>query len=96
MAKVEVEWDESGWDDIAKEVILTSGVPRMQRVADACNAADITEGVGYQVSVEGIESKELGQRDYRVTVITATNQAMKHNAEENTLVKNFYLAAGDD
>lgn len=97
MAGVRVEWDEDGWNDVVKEIITESGVPRMQRVADACNASDeLTDGEGYAVSVVGPEGKQLDQHDYRVTVITKTNQAMRQNARENTLLKNFHLAAGDD
>lgn len=85
------EMDQDGWDALVKEVISTQGVPRMKRVADACNEQDGLDD-GYRVSVEGPEP--LRQHDYRATVITATGAAIRKNARNNTLIKNFHQAGG--
>jgi len=84
-----VKWDPEAWDAIVKEVVSTKGVEAMTRVADASNAsAGIDDG--YRVSVDG--GKPLEKHDYRATVITATGEAMRDNAKNNTLVNNFHLA----
>jgi hypothetical protein len=95
---MEIVFNDDGWDEIVKEIIDTEGVTRMQRVADACNESDgLTDsdpgGPGYRVDVDG--GKPLDKHDYRATVITATNQAMFHNAVNNTLVRHLNQAAGD-
>lgn len=90
MAKTELKIEADGWDEIVKGVINTVGVQAMERVAAASNAN--LDRPGYMVSVEG--SKALRKRDYRATVITATEDAMYDNAKNNTLVENFYLAGG--
>lgn len=77
--------------ELAKRFIATEGVARMQRVANACNAqAGLKDG--YRVSIEG--SNPLIKHDFRATVITATAAAIRDNAKNNTLVKNFHLASG--
>jgi hypothetical protein len=92
-----VEFNHKNWDQMVKEIVENQCVPRMQTVADACNeqmAERSERGLnepGYVVSVEG--GKPLEEHDYRATVITGTNQAMVDNAENNTLLQNFYLAA---
>lgn len=91
MAKTELTFHAEAWDDIVKGVINEVGVPAMQRVADASNAG--LDRPGYMVSVEGDDP--LRKRDYRATVITATEDAMYDNAKHNTLVNNFYLAGSD-
>lgn len=84
-----------GWNALAKEVIAKEGVKRMERVAAACNAQDdVSDEDGYRVSTEG-SGEQLQKHDYRVTVITATAEAMIRNARNGTLIKNFYLAGGD-
>lgn len=92
----------SGWrlnrkarEIIVRQIIDTYGVEAMDRVAKACDAdAGITgqEAVdgGYMVSTEGDDG--LRKQDYRVTVITATPQAIRHDRKHDTLLKNFYLA----
>lgn len=88
---MKIEFNDDGLNEITKNIIATEGVSRMKRVADACNAQDGLED-GYRVSVEG--SKPLRKHDYRATVITATAQAMRKNAKNNTLVQNFHQAGG--
>lgn len=91
MANVELKFNADGWDEIVKEVINEVAVPRMKRVADASNAG--LDRPGYLVSTEG--DNPLQKRDYRATVITATEDAMYDNAKNDTLLKNFHLAGGD-
>lgn len=80
------------WREVAKQVVETEGVARMQRVASAANqAAGITDG--YRVSVEG-PGERLQKHEYRATVITATGAAMRAEAEHGSLVGNFYQAGG--
>jgi hypothetical protein len=92
-----IEFNHPNWDLMVKDIVDNHCVPRMQNVADACNeqmAERSERGLnepGYVVSVEG--GKPLQEHDYRATVITGTNQAMRDNAENNTLLQNFYLAA---
>lgn len=76
---------------LTKEIIDTEGVARMQKVADACNAAAGLED-GYRVSVEGDDP--LDKRDYRATVITATAEAINADGKHDYLLKNFGLAEG--
>jgi len=85
-------------EEIVKQVIETDGVQRMDRVAKACDAeAGITgtEAIesGFMVSIEGEDS--LKKRDYRVTVIAANAQAIRHDRKHDTLLRNFHLAGGD-
>lgn len=110
--------NQAGIDALVKDAIEKIGVPKMQRVADACNAelvqsalnrtsgkratarfrsvkANIADiGKGFMVSVEG--DNPLQRRDFRVTVITASAAAARHNGKHNTLVNNFHHAAGGD
>lgn len=100
-----VTFNRKNWDQMVKEIVENECVPRMQNVADACNQQMADRGgsdtdddsgyvfnePGYVVSVEG--GKPLESHDYRATVITATNQAMVDNAQNNSLLQNFYLAA---
>lgn len=79
-----------GWDGVAREVVDTVAVPRMQRVADACNS--YIDSDGYKVSVEG--DRQLSKRDFRATVITANAEAMADNARNNRLVNEFHQAGG--
>jgi hypothetical protein len=94
---VPIEFNKEGWNNLVKDVVDNECVPRMQNVADACNeqmAERSDRGLnepGYVVSVVG--GKPLEEHDYRATVITGTNQAMFDNAENNTLLQNFYLGA---
>lgn len=83
------KFNKKGWEQVAKHIIETEGVDRMRRVADASNReAGITDG--YMVSAEGDDV--LRKRDYRATVITATGEAIRDNAETNRLVTNLHLA----
>lgn len=88
MAKV--TWNNDGWNQIVREVIDSTGVPAMQRVADACNQDSGLGDGGYMVSVEG--SNPLQERDYRATVITVSDAAKADNAKNNRLIGNFYQA----
>ena len=87
--KAKMDWNMRGWSELVSEIVDTEGVRRMQKVADACNQDDDTDG--YMVSVEG--GNPLYKRDYRATVITTTGAAIRGNAEHQTLVKNFYRAS---
>lgn len=98
---VEIEMNDDGWDAVVKQVIENTGVPMMQKVADACNESDGTQGgdgedqdqaPGYRAGTDG--AKPLEKHDYRATCIAATYQAMARNAANNTLVNNFYQAGG--
>lgn len=83
--------NDAGWKQLAKEIIATEGVKRMQRVADACN-----EGIsddGYKVGIEGDDT--LQKHDMRMTVITTTAEAIIDNGRNGTLIKNFHLAGGE-
>lgn len=91
MAKNRIKFNDKGWDEIVEHVIDTEGVPRMKRVADASNRHLDREG--YKVSTEG--GKRLQKQDYRVTVITATEDAMYDNQKHNRLVTEFYQAGGE-
>jgi hypothetical protein len=87
--------NEEGWKEMAREIVNKHIVPRMERVADACNEQDgLTEEDGYRVGTEG-SGEQLQKHDERATVITATAAAMRQNAKNNTLVKNFHLAGGE-
>jgi hypothetical protein len=86
--------DEDALNALIIEIVDTECVPRMQRVADACNAG-ITLGPnqkGYMVSTEG--DKPLTKHSYRATCITAGTEAILDNAAHNTLVRNFHVAGG--
>lgn len=48
---------------------------------------------GYEAGTEGLGT-QLYRRDYRATVITATNPAMHDSAVNNTLLNTFYAAEG--
>lgn len=91
MAKVRVKWDKNGWDKVVQEVIENDAVPRLQRVADAAN--EHLDRDGYKVSVEG--RNPLQKRDFRATVITATEDAMYDNQKNNRLVTEFHRAGGE-
>lgn len=94
--------NEDGWDKIVKLAIEQDAVPRCEAIAQACNEHLEARGhpthkepdakPGYMVSVEG--DKPLERHDYRATVITATNEAMVDNSENNTLIYN--MTAGAD
>jgi hypothetical protein len=88
----DVTFNAKEWNAIVKHVIETQAVPAMQVVADASNAT-LSGDQGYFVSTEGDDP--LTKRDYRAPVITATGDAMRDNAKNNTLVKNFYLAGAE-
>lgn len=99
---MEIEWNEEGWDEIARRAVTEVAVPRCQKIADACNADLESRGhpshregntPGYIVGVEG--GKPLQRHDYRSTVITKTNEAMVDNAENNTLLRNLNAGEGD-
>lgn len=87
---VQIEWNDAGWDEVARRAIENVAVPRCQAIADACNS-DLDEP-GYIVGVEG--GKPLQRHDYRSTVITKTNEAMVDNAKNNTLLRNLHV--GED
>lgn len=80
---------------LIKHIVDTQAVPRMERVAHACNAelGAMPGQKGYMVSIQG--DKPLTKHDYRATVITASAKAIYHNAKTNALVKLFHLAGGD-
>ncbi|MCG7610345.1 hypothetical protein [Mycobacterium sp. CnD-18-1] len=90
MARPRIKFHSEGWDAIAQHVVETEGVDRMRRVADAGNSHLDREG--YKVSVEG--NRKLQKRDYRATVITATDDAKYDNAKNNRLVSEFHRAGG--
>jgi hypothetical protein len=75
------------------EVVDTECVPRMARVAAACNAAiEPYTGKGYMVSTEGDDP--LTKHSYRATCITAGAEAIIDNAATNRLIQNFHVAGG--
>jgi hypothetical protein len=90
MAKI--VFHREAWQDLAKEVVESDGVDRMQRVADAANA-HLKKGPGYKVSVEG--DNPLDKRDFRATVITTTPEAMNDNRKHNRLVAELHRAEGE-
>lgn len=89
---MKIRHHKAGWNQVVKEVVQNDLVPRAQRIADACNAADGTDD-GYRVSVEG-DGEKLSKHDYHATVITATAEAIRKNAANNTLVNHFHTGAG--
>ncbi|AER47568.1 neck protein [Mycobacterium phage DS6A] len=98
--RVRLKFHKGGWNNLVSEVVETEGVDRMKRVADAANEAlarskyrDNKTPDGYRVGTEG-DGKQLAKRSFRATVITATPQAMRDNAKNNTLVNEFYRAGG--
>ena len=87
--------DEKAMDELVDKIVVnTQFVSRMERVAEASNSEAGIEN-GYRVGVQGDPSKELRKHDQRMTVITATAEAMIDCARNDTLIKNFYLAGGD-
>ena len=90
MAKTRVTINKRGMNELAKHVIDTEGVSRMQRVADACNTELGSDG--YKVSVEG--ENPLSKRDYRATVITANSEAIVYDRKHDALIRNFGVAEG--
>lgn len=91
-----IEVNEEGWDEVVRQAIEKVAVPACQRIADASNRNLEERGhpthregnePGYIVGVEG--GKPLKRHDYRATVITKTNEAMRDNAEHNTLIQNM-------
>ena len=93
--KSELTFNQGAWIDIEEKVIFEFCVPRMEKVAEACNAGlDNRDEPGYIVSTAGKASKILGKSSFRATVITATNEAMADNAENNTLINNLPQASG--
>lgn len=90
MPPSEFTHNQAGWDQLIKQIIDSNGVQRMTRVRDACRAQSGIEG--YMLSIEG--DNPLRQRDDRVTVITATWEAIEDNAAHDRLLQNFYLAEG--
>lgn len=85
-----LKFHRDGWDSLVREVVDNEAVPRMRRVADACNGH--LDRPGYLVSVEGDD--QLRKRSYRATVITATGDAMRDNQKHNRLVGEFHQAGG--
>lgn len=90
MARSNVRFNKRAWNEIVREVIRTDGRRRMQRVADAANQG--LDEPGYLVSDEG--DAPLTKRDYSATVITATPEAMRDNAKNNSLIRNLHRASG--
>lgn len=74
---------------LTKQIIDTTGVELMQKVADACNA-ELGQPDGYRVSVEGDDP--LDKRDYRATVITASAEAIRADRKHDYLLRNFGVA----
>lgn len=90
----EIVLDKDALNALIIQIVDEECVPRMHRVADACNAGiDTHGGKGYMVSTEG--DKPLSKHSYRATCITAGAPAILDNAFNNSLVKNFHLAGGD-
>jgi len=89
-----LELDRKALQQLIIQIVDEECVPRMQRVADACNAGlSLSAGEkGYMVSTEG--DKPLTKHSYRATCITAGAEAILDNAANNTLIKNFHLAGG--
>lgn len=73
---------------LTKQIVDTTVVELMQKVADAGNAELGEEG--YLVSVEGDDP--LDKRDYRATVITASARAIRHDRKHDTLLRVFGVA----
>lgn len=88
-----IKLDEEAFKKLAEEIVQEHGVPRMKRVAEACNSQAGLED-DYRVSTEG-EGQHLNVKD-RATVITATAAAMDDNAKNNRLLQNFHLAGSAD
>ncbi|MCG7607089.1 hypothetical protein [Mycobacterium sp. CnD-18-1] len=85
-----LKFNRKAFSEIAKRIIETEGVERMQRVADAANAR--IESDGFMVSVEGDDP--LDKRDYRATVITANAEAMRADRKHDILLSEFSKAGG--
>jgi hypothetical protein len=94
MADDEIVLNKDELNKLIIEVVDSECVPRMARVAAACNAGlELDEGQkGYMISVEGDEP--LTKHSYRATCITAGAAAIIDNAHNNTLVQNFHVAGG--
>ncbi len=94
MARSNLKFNMDGWDEVARHVVRTEARPRMERVAEACNAELDPDGTqdGYKTSDDGDQPRR--KRDYSATAITAEQEAIRHNAKHNTLIKNFHLAGG--
>jgi hypothetical protein len=84
-----IELDRKALAGIRRDIVATEAVKRMTRVRDACRAQSGTDE--YMLSIEGPGAIELNAV---VTVITAGPEAIRDNAENNTLVRNFHLAGG--
>lgn len=84
--------NQPAWDEMVKRIAEDELVKRMQRVADACNAQAGLEN-GYRVGIEGDDTLE--KHDRRMTVITATAEAIAAEHKHNFLIQNFHLAGGE-
>lgn len=89
-----IELDKEALQELIIQIVDEECVPRMRRVAAACNAnLNLSAGEkGYMVSTEG--DKPLTKHSYRATCITAGAEAIIDNAHNNTLVQNFHIAGG--
>lgn len=91
---MKLDINEQNWARLLGEIVATKFVERMQRVADACNQqAGLVDG--YRVGIQGDSGKTLQKHDLRMTVITATAEAIEDNARHNRLLANFHLAGGE-
>lgn len=84
--------NEKAFEELGRQMGAELGT-RMKRVADACNEQAGLED-GYRLGDEG-DGPQLEKHDLRMTVITATAEAMVDNAKTNRLVANFHLAGGE-
>lgn len=74
---------------------MKKGTVRGKAKTDANARAQhiIDLGKGFQVGVEGDTEQQLKMHNWRATVITASAAAMGHNAKNQTLLRNFPMAA---
>lgn len=75
------------WNKIVKQVVDTQLEPAAVEIAAACNSG--LDEDGYMASVEGPRKDRLHRAAYRATVITATGEAMRDNARNDTLINNM-------
>ena len=83
----EIVLDKEAMNALIIEIVDTECVPRMARVAAACNAGITTTGKGYMVSTEG--DKPLTKHTYRATCITAGAAAIIGQRRQQHVGKEF-------